>query len=116
MRGLNEVPFKADANKKYSIDWQVAYPHVIFSYTENKNGKEITFQDRYSVQCMLEKFGLKPDENNTTNVNTLVSTIGKCFEDNKVTMEIFQIKYYALEFKGENDQTLFKAYLKNEEV
>ena len=116
MRGLNEVPFKTDANKKFSIDWQVAYPHVIFSYTENKNGKDVTFLDRYDVKCTMEKFGLKPEENDTKNVNTLVDTIEKYFEDNKVTMDIFQKKYYSLEFKGKNDQTLFKVYLKNDEV
>ena len=116
MRGLNEVPFKTDANKKFEIDWQIAYPHVVFSYTENKNGKDVTFQERYDLKCTMEKFGLKPEEDDAKNVNTLVNTIAKCFEDNKVTMEIFQIKYYALEFKGENDQTLFKVYLKNDEV
>ena len=42
--------------------------------------------------------------------------IYECFKDNKVTIEIAQIKNYALEFKGENDLTLFKVFLKNDEV
>ena len=100
MRGLNEVPFKNDANKKVSIDWQVSYPHIIFLYTENKNGKDVTFLDRYNLKCTMEKFGLKPEENDTKNVNTLVNRIEKCFEDNRVAMDIFQVKYYSLEFKG----------------
>jgi hypothetical protein len=83
---------------------------------ENKNGKDVTFLDRYDVKCTMEKFGLKPEENDAKNVNTLVDTIVKYFEDNKVTMDIFQKKYYSLEFKGKNDQTLFKVYLKNDEV
>ena len=61
----------------------------------------------------MEKFELKKDENDITNVNTLIETLSKYFDDNKVTIEHWQNKYYALEFKGENDRTLFKVYLQN---
>ena len=61
----------------------------------------------------MEKFELKKDENDITNVNTLIETLSKYFDDNKVTIEPWQNKYYALEFKGENDRTLFKVYLQN---
>ena len=64
----------------------------------------------------MEKLELKPEENDANNVKTLVDKIYECFKDNKVTIEIAQIKNYALEFKGENDLTLFKVFLKNDEV
>ena len=48
------------------------------------------------------------------NVNSLINTLAKCFGNNKVTLELWQIKYYAMEFKGEEDKTLFKVYLKDE--
>ena len=61
----------------------------------------------------MEKFGLKKDENVITNVNTLIKIFSKCFDENKVTIDPWQNKYYVLEFKGENDKTLFEVYLKN---
>ena len=116
MFGINEVPFKNDSNKKFEIEWQVAYPHVIFSYKENKKNKEVIFKENYDFKYVMEKLELKPEENDANNVKTLVDKIYECFKDNKVTIEIAQIKNYALEFKGENDLTLFKVFLKNDEV
>ena len=63
----------------------------------------------------MEKFGLTIENNELNNVKTLMNTISSYFDRNKVTIEVFQLKYYALEFKGEEDRTLFKVYLKNDE-
>ena len=60
MFGINEVSFKNDSNKKFEIEWQVAYPHVIFSYKEKKNNKEVIFQEKYDFKYVMEKLELKP--------------------------------------------------------
>ena len=114
MFGQNEVSLKADATKKYNIDWELVYPNFNFAYVENKNDKNVRFKGQLEFNCLLEKFGIPKDENVNNNVNTLVDTICKCFSDNKVTIEPWQLKYYAIEFKGEEDKTLFKAYLKDD--
>ena len=63
----------------------------------------------------MEKFQIKKDENENKSVNTLVNTLAKAFQNGKVTIEPWQQqRYYALEFKGEDDKTLFKAYLKDD--
>ena len=41
-------------------------------------------------------------------------TLLNCFKENKVTLEPWQTKYYAIEFKGEEDKTLFKVFLKDD--
>ena len=111
---MQTVPFREEPSKKVDIEWAIAVPHVTFSYRKMKNEDEFTlFSEKLDYICLLEKFGIKKDENDNTNVNTLVATLSKCFDDNKVTIESWQKKYYALEFKGENDITLFKVYLKN---
>ena len=51
MFGINEVLFKNDSNKKFEIEWQVAYPHVIFSYKEKKTIKKL-FSKKNSILNM----------------------------------------------------------------
>ncbi len=114
MRSLHEIPLKADATKKFNIEWELAIPNVTFIFNENKDDKMTTFTSKLDYNCLFEKFGLKKGENEATNVNTLANTIVKCFTDNRVTIEPWQVKYYAVEFKGDEDKTLFKVYLKND--
>ena len=111
---MQTVPFRGEPTKTVDVEWAIAVPNVSFIYREMKNEDDcIVFSGNLDYVCLLEKFGLKKDENDNTNVNTLLQTISKCFDDNKVTIEVWQKKYYALEFKGENDRTLFKVYLQN---
>ena len=111
----NEVPLKTDTNKKFNIDWELIYPNINFNYVENKNDKNVRFTGKLEFNCLLEKFGIPKDENVNKNVDTLINTISKCFSDNKVTIEPWQQnRYYAIEFKGEEDKTLFKVYLKDD--
>ena len=64
---------------------------------------------------MFEKFGLKKEgEDESKNAMNLVNAISKCFKENKVTIEPWQQKYYAMEFRGDDDKTLFKAFLKDD--
>ena len=114
MFGQNEVSLKADATKKYNIDWELVYPNFNFAYVENKNDKNVRVKGQLEFNCLLEKFGIPKDDNVNKNVDTLITTISKCFTDNKVTIEPWQFKYYAIEFKGEEDKTLFKVYLKDD--
>ena len=115
MRALSEVPFKEDHSKKSKIDWAIAFPKVTFMYREKKGDKNEIFLGEFDYKCLMEKFGLTIENNELNNVKTLMNTISSYFDRNKVTIEVFQLKYYALEFKGEEDKTLFKVYLKNDE-
>ena len=114
MRSINEIPLKSDATKKYNLEWQLAYPNMIFSYPETKDDKTVRFEGKFDFNCLLEKFGIKKDEIEINNVNNLIDTMTKYFKDNKVTIEPWQLKYYAVEFKSEEDKTLFKVYLKDD--
>ena len=84
-------------------------------YREKKGDKNEIFLGEFDYKCLMEKFGLTIENNELNNVKTLMNTISSYFDRNKVTIEVFQLKYYALEFKGEEDRTLFKVYLKNDE-
>ena len=112
VRRIQTVSFKSEPSKKVDVEWAIAIPKVSFFYREKKK-ENVIFNGQLDYICLLEKFELKKDENDITNVNTLINTLSKYFDDNKVTIESWQRKYYALEFKGENDRTLFKVYLQN---
>ena len=114
MRSINEIPLKSDSTKKYNLEWQLAYPNMFFCYPETKDDKTIHFTGKLDFKCLLEKFGIKKEEIEINNVNNLVTTMLKCFKDNKVTLEPWQMKYYAVEFKDEEEKTLFKVYLKDD--
>ena len=115
MRAIHQIPFKTDASKKVDFNWELAFPNVYFTYIETKDGKETIFTSKLDFYCLLEKFGLQKDGNDINNVNALSSTLEKCFEDNRVNIEIWQKKYYTVEFKAEDKETtLFKLYLKND--
>ena len=114
MHSVNEIPLKSDANIKYNLEWVLAYPNMIFNYLETKDDKTIRFAGKLDINFLLEKFGIKKDEGEIKNVNVLLNALEKCFKDNKVTIEPWQLKYYAVEFKGEEDKTLFNVYLKDD--
>ena len=115
LRSQHEVALKGDASQKFSVDWDLAYPNVNFSYTKcQDNDKYITYTGKLAFDALLEKFSIKKDENINKNVNAFVKTICKAFEDNRVTLEKWQQKYFALEFRDEGDKTLFKVYLKDD--
>ena len=114
LRSEHEVPLKEDAEKKFKVEWELAYPNVNFHYRLVKEDKTVVYSGKLDFNCLLEKFGLKKDDNVNKNVNSLVNTLVKCFNQNKVTLEPWQIKYFAIEFKGEEDKTLFKVFLKDD--
>ena len=113
MRSINEVAFKDNPDKKYNIEWSIAVPHVTFFYKEKKNDEEVLFIGKLDYLCLMEKLGLQKTDNDRQNVNTLLNALLNYFKENKVILESFEEKNYALEFKGEEDKTLFKVYLKN---
>ena len=113
MRSIDEIPLKSDPTKKCNLEWQLAYPNMFFSCPETKDGKTVRFTGKVEFDCMLENFGIKKEEIEINNVNHLVDSMSKSFKDNKVTIEPWESKYYAVEFKGEEDKTLFKVYLKD---
>ncbi len=82
-------------------------------FRETKNDKTVLLKAEFDFDCMLEKFGLKKEENLDKNIDAIVKALEKCFKENKVSIEPWQQKYYALEFKGDEDKTIFKAYLKD---
>ena len=110
---MESVPLRDDPSKKFDIEWELAYPNFSFLYRETKDNKTAVFSGKLDYDCLFEKFGIKKGDNENNNANTLVNTIAKCFADNKVTIEPWQKKYHALEFKGEGQKTLFKVYLQN---
>ena len=88
---------------------------MYFTYVEKKDDKVNVFTSKLEFYCLLEKFGLKKEDNDANNVNTLSNTLEKCFADNRVTIESWQRRYYTVEFKDEHkEHTLFKVYLKND--
>lgn len=114
MRAAHEVPLKEDAKKKFNVQWELAVPNVTFIYNENKNDTVKHFSTKFDYDCLFEKFGLQKGDDEMTNANNLGNTIAKCFTSNRVTIEPWQVKYYAIEFRGEDGKTLFKAYLKDD--
>ena len=114
MHSTNEIPLKSDANKKYNLEWLLAYPNMIFNILETKDDKDVRFTGKLDVSSLLEKFSIKKEEVEINNMNNLVNALEKSFKDNKVTIEPWKLKYYAVEFKGKEDNTLFKVYLKDD--
>ena len=98
-------------NKKYSVEYQIDIPVVIFSYRTEKEGKECVFEQRYEYNSMFEKFGIKKEESDENNPEKIVQALEKCFSTNKVTIEIFKKTEFALDFREEDDRTIFKAFL-----
>ena len=98
-------------NKKYTVEYQIDIPVVVFSYKTKINEKEVIFEQRYSYISMFEKFGIKQEDSDLTNPEKIIQAIEKCFTTNKVTIEIFQKTNYALDLRTEDDRTIFKAFL-----
>jgi hypothetical protein len=107
----NEALVKLNPGQKTNIQWEISIPWVIFSYTD-ENG--VVFEEKLNYDCMYEKFGMQQNEEDKKNEFKLKGTITRYFYQNKVSLEPFQQdKYYAIEFKSEeNDTTLFKVFLK----
>ena len=107
----NEALVKLNPGQKTNIQWEISIPWVIFSYTD-ENG--VVFEEKLNYNCMYEKFGMQQNEEDKKNEFKLKGTITRYFYQNKVSLEPFQQdKYYAIEFKSEeNDTTLFKVFLK----
>ena len=107
----NEALVKLKPGQKTNIQWEISIPWVIFSY-KDENG--VIFEEKLDYDCMYEKFGIQQNEEDKKNEFKLKGTITRYFYQNKVSLEPFQQdKYYAIEFKSEeNDTTLFKVFLK----
>ena len=110
---MNECPvfMKEKNDKKYNIEWVIDIPNVIFTYKEMKDGKEIVYRGQLDYDCTFEKFSVKKEEKDLKNPQGLTAIIKKYFDEGKVTIEEFMKIYYAIEFKGEGDKTLFKVFL-----
>lgn len=106
------VSMKDEPDKKFKIEWVVDIPNVIFTYKEMKDGKELLYRDQLNYDCTFEKFGIKKEEKDVKNPTALTNVIKKYFEDGKVRVLIFQKVYYALEFLGEENKTLFQVFLR----
>ena len=108
----NQATLKEKPDQKKDIQWEISIPNVIFCYTD-ENG--VTFEEKLDYNCMFEKFGMKQGEEDKKNGFNLQGTITRHFYQNKVFIETVDMrpkKSYAIEFKGENDTTLFKVFLK----
>ena len=108
----NQATLKEKPDQKKNIQWEISIPNVIFCYTDENN---VTFEEKLDYNCMFEKFGMKQGEEDKKNGFNLQGTITRCFYQNKVFLEVVDMrpkKSYAIEFKGENDSTLFKVFLK----
>ena len=97
-------------NKSYSVEYKIDIPVVIFTYKEKKGDKEVVFERRFAYSAMFEKFGIKKEESDETNPEKIIQALEKCFSEKKVSLEVFKVTEYALEFKDENS-VLFKAFL-----
>ena len=115
---MNVFPLElkdSNDNKKYNIEWVIDIPNVIFNYKENKDGKEVIYKGQLDYSCTFEKFGVKKEEKDLKNPQGLTAVIQKYFDDGKVIFETYkeyQNIYYDIEFKGEENKTLFKVFLK----
>ena len=67
--------------------------------------------EKFDYAVVMKQLGLKKQANDNTNVDTLVNTISKIFNDKKATVEKSQ-NNYVLELKGGDNKTLLKANLK----
>ena len=106
----NEAILKLKPEQKVNIQWEISIPWVIFSYTDEHG---VIFEEKLDYNCMFEKFGMNQSEEDKKNEFKLKGTITRYFYQDKVSLEPFQEKYYAIEFKSEqNDTTLFKVFLK----
>ena len=108
----NQIKLKANPEQKTNIQWEISIPNVIFSYTD-ENG--VAYEEKLDYNCMFEKFGMKQNEEDKKNGFSLQGTITRYINQNKVFLDIEDRKVkkvYAIEFKGEGDNTLFKVFLK----
>ena len=114
MLASHEVPINGEETKKLNLDWELAYPKVNFIFHEIKNDKTVLFKAQFDYDYMLEKFGIKKEKNENKNIDALVKAIEKFFNEKRVSIEPWQQRYYSLEFKGDEDKTIFKANLKDD--
>ena len=114
MRAMFDIPLKTDPNTKFKVEWELAMPYVTFLYNEEKDGEVVAFTSQLESNCLFEKFGIKKGNDEGENANNLGDTLTQYFTDNLVTLEVWEEKYYAMEFRTKDNETLFTAYLKND--
>ena len=62
---------------------------------------------------MFEKFGIKKEESDEKNPEKIIQALEKCFSAKKVTFESSPAtNSFSVDFRTEDDKTLFKAFLK----
>ena len=109
---MESIPLKGKPSEKLEIEWCVAYPLVSFIYRKMKGDDDCdVYIEKIDYAVVMKQLGLKKVENDYTNIDTLVNTISKIFNDKKVTIESSQ-NNYVLELKGGDNKTLLKANLK----
>ena len=114
MRAMFDIPLKTDPNKKFKVEWELAMPYVTFFYNEEKNGEVVAFTSQLESNSLFEKFGIEKGDDEVENANNLGDTLTQYFTDNLVTLEVWEEKYYAMDFITKDNKTLFTAYLKND--
>ena len=109
---METVPLKGKPSEKLDIEWCVAFPQVSFIYRKMKENDDCdVYIEKFDYAVVMKQLGLKKQANDNTNVDTLVNTISKIFNDKKATVEKSQ-NNYVLELKGGDNKTLLKANLK----
>ena len=99
---------KANPELKNNVQYEIDIPYVRFYYTDENN---VVYEQRMDYKCMFEKFGIQQKEEDLKNGVNLTRVIDGYFYQKKVLFEPFQNnKYYDIEFRGENDNTLFKVF------
>ena len=114
-KNANLVTIKEHPDQKFCVEWIIEIPNVIFTYKENKGGKEIINKAQLDYNCTFEKFGIKKEEKDNNNSQGLTSVIKKYFDEGKVVVREFKVGHeivYNVEFIGEGDKTLFQLPLK----
>ena len=114
-KNANLVTIKEHPEQKLCIEWIIEIPNVIFTYKENKGGKEIITKAQLDYNCTFEKFGIKKEEKDNNNPQGLTSVIKKYFDEGKVVIREFKVGHentYNIEFLEEGNKTLFQLPLK----
>ena len=84
---------------------------MIFSYKLKKDDKEILLEQRFAYDAMLEKFGIKKEESDAKCPDKIIQALENCFASNKVFFDIGKRPDYSIEFRDQDDKTIFKSYL-----
>ena len=84
---------------------------MIFSYKLKKDDKEILLEQRFAYDAMLEKFGIKKEESDAKCPDKIIQALENCFTSNKVFFDIGKRPDYSIEFRDQDDKTIFKSYL-----